>query len=716
MTKSIIFDILAIDSASPTFSKVGMAAGTMGSKVQSAGAYASKGFLVAGVAAAALGIKSIKMAGDFDAAIVRLETTAGESHAALGQVSKGLLDMAGKVGFTAQELATGMYTVESAGYHGAAGLQVMSAASKGARVEGANLTTVVDAVSSLLVDYHLKADQSARVTNILTAAVGHGKTTFEQMAGALPNVAAAGATAKISMAELASAIATMTMHGTDASKAGTYLRQVIGQLEAPSAKARTVMKGLGIDANQLGLTLSSGSGHGLADAIKMVDDAIATHLTPAGLVAINTFRNSKNATSAYQKVLADLPPSLTTSFGALTQMVGGVKSLQGFLQLGGENLKTYKSNVKAVRDQVKAGGTDVEGFAQQQATLNGKLNDAKGATSALAVEIGHNLTPAAMAVVGAFATFATTLQGHDHAVTVAVVGLSALAAAVMVVKVATAAAAVTTALLGGAEVTLALRMAATALVTGDLTGAMAAMSMAMDANPVGLVIIAIAALAAGLIIAYKKSDTFRAVVTAAFHAVATAGAWMWNNVLQPAFRLLLSAIAFVMEGWSRMLGALGHIPGFGWAKDASRAMGNAADAALRIRDSINKIPDHKDVKVNVAVVMTGKQKNAVAGLPIYQTGGKVGNNATGTPNWRGGLTWVGEQGPELMNLPSGTRIWDAQESVRMATAGRSSGGGGGGSDDLGTLTVVVKSETGEVIEQKLVKVKRKRGGRALAFV
>jgi hypothetical protein len=189
-------------------------------------------------------------------------------------------------------------------------------------------------------------------------------------------------------------------------------------------------------------------------------------------------------------------------------------------------------------------------------------------------------------------------------------------------------------------------------------------------------------------------------------------------VLQPAFRLLLSAIAFVMEGWSRMLGALGHIPGFGWAKDASRVMGNAADAALRIRDSINKIPDHKDVKVNVAVVMTGKQKNAVAGLPIYNAG-KVGSNATGTPNWRGGLTWVGEQGPELMNLPSGTRIWDAQESVRMATAGRSSGGGGGGgggSDDLGTLTVVVKSETGEVIEQKLVKVKRKRGGRALAFV
>ena len=50
----------------------------------------------AGVAAGALGIKSIQMAGNFDAAIVRLETTAGESHKALGLVSSGLLDMAGK--------------------------------------------------------------------------------------------------------------------------------------------------------------------------------------------------------------------------------------------------------------------------------------------------------------------------------------------------------------------------------------------------------------------------------------------------------------------------------------------------------------------------------------------------------------------------------------------------------------------------------------------
>lgn len=40
----------------------------------------------------------------------------------------------------------------------------------------------------------------------------------------------------------------------------------------------------------------------------------------------------------------------------------------------------------------------------------------------------------------------------------------------------------------------------------------------------------------------------------------------------------------------------------------------------------------------------------------------VGRNAGGTSNWRGGLTWVGEAGPELVSLPRGAQIATAQES------------------------------------------------------
>lgn len=53
--------------------------------------------------------------------------------------------------------------------------------------------------------------------------------------------------------------------------------------------------------------------------------------------------------------------------------------------------------------------------------------------------------------------------------------------------------------------------------------------------------------------------------------------------------------------------------------------------------------------------------------------GMVGNNAQGTSNWRGGLTWVGEHGPELINLNKGAQVFSNPQSMAIA-AGNSGGG------------------------------------------
>ena len=45
--------------------------------------------------------------------------------------------------------------------------------------------------------------------------------------------------------------------------------------------------------------------------------------------------------------------------------------------------------------------------------------------------------------------------------------------------------------------------------------------------------------------------------------------------------------------------------------------------------------------------------------------GEIGHNATGTRNWRGGLTWVGEKGAELVNLPGGSQVYTHEESMNM---------------------------------------------------
>ena len=45
--------------------------------------------------------------------------------------------------------------------------------------------------------------------------------------------------------------------------------------------------------------------------------------------------------------------------------------------------------------------------------------------------------------------------------------------------------------------------------------------------------------------------------------------------------------------------------------------------------------------------------------------GNIDKNARGTNNWRGGLTWVGEEGPELINLQRGAQVFSNPESMAM---------------------------------------------------
>lgn len=46
----------------------------------------------------------------------------------------------------------------------------------------------------------------------------------------------------------------------------------------------------------------------------------------------------------------------------------------------------------------------------------------------------------------------------------------------------------------------------------------------------------------------------------------------------------------------------------------------------------------------------------------------VSYNAAGDKNWRGGWTWLGEGGPELVRLPQGSQIYSNQESMQIAAA------------------------------------------------
>lgn len=111
------------------------------------------------------------------------------------------------------------------------------------------------------------------------------------------------------------------------------------------------------------------------------------------------------------------------------------------------------------------------------------------------------------------------------------------------------------------------------------------LNAAMSANPITLVVIAIAALAAGLIIAYKTCKPFRDAVNGigkalsdflkpAIDAVSDTFSWLWSNILSPFIKVLqrlwniitdnpllalispITAIVYVIKHWQEILEAL----------------------------------------------------------------------------------------------------------------------------------------------------------------
>jgi hypothetical protein len=87
-----------------------------------------------------------------------------------------------------------------------------------------------------------------------------------------------------------------------------------------------------------------------------------------------------------------------------------------------------------------------------------------------------------------------------------------------------------------------------ALIQG-VTGAFAALNAVMVANPIGATVVVLAALAAGLIYAYKHSETFRTVVDAAFKVV--------SEAVQTGLQFALAAIAAFVDYFNGLPDGLG---------------------------------------------------------------------------------------------------------------------------------------------------------------
>lgn len=235
-----------------------------------------------------------------------------------------------------------------------------------------------------------------------------------------------------------------------------------------------------------------------------------------------------------QSVAIALAKAHDGNTAALSRLVPGMKDASG---------KALPFKDAMVKLNAQFGGSQ----AAKQDTAAGKFQILTNRWQEGKETIGGYLLPALMGLFG-------LISDHTTAVVVLAAVFGALALTVGVVSAVSAAYGAIVAIV--TAVTTAWKMAQFAL------------NVALMANPIGLIILAIVALVAGIVIAYKKSETFRRIVTGAFHAVqaAVSAAWNWIKGHWPLLLAILTgpiglAVLAIKDHKDKILGFFKAIPG-----------------------------------------------------------------------------------------------------------------------------------------------------------
>jgi TP901 family phage tail tape measure protein len=457
-----------------------------GQRAQATGGMLTKGL---SLPIALVGAASVKMALDFEKSMTDIAALTGASQKTIEQYKEAVLDMAPKTGQGPKELGDALYFIVSSGFKGAAALRVLEASARASAAGLGETATIADAVTSAVNAYGEEALSATLATDIMLAAVREGKNEPAELAMSIGRVIAPAQAMGIEFSEVAAQMASMSMVGIDASESATALRGIMMSLLKPTSDAADAFAAVGTSAAGIREAVSR---DGLLNTLIDLQERIKKQ---------------------------GLDPNTT-----LASMFPNVRALNGvIIDLG----KNQAKNVEITKELAKAAGDTDEAFARASESAGFKMQQAMAALKVAAIQIGDVLLPPLVAIVGQVAKLAQAFSDLPAPVQEAAVYLALAAAAagpllMMLPGIATALGAISGVAAGAASM---LGAFAAAFSVEGIAGLATAISAAM--GPVGWIILAVVALGAAFLAAYKYIEPFRNAVTAVGGAIVRA----WRSVV-----------------------------------------------------------------------------------------------------------------------------------------------------------------------------------------
>lgn len=526
-----------------------------GGKVEGVG---KKLMPVSGVAAAT-GTALTKMAWDFEDGMAKVSTIADTTEVPISDLEKQIKQLSDSTGVEAGEIAENVYNAISAGQKTGDAVNFVSKATDLARAGFAETGDALDVLSTIMNAYGLEASEVDKVSNDLIMTQNLGKTTVAELSSSMGKVIPTAKSTGVNLDELCGAYAVMTSNGVATAETTTYLNSMLNELGKQGSTAANAFAAGTEHIKEGGLTMAEAmeQGWSLSDVLSVLDEQAAASGT-----SINNMFSSAEAGKA-ANILWDNAEKFN---GAVEEIQGSTTATSDALG----NLETSGHKTEVAINQIKNAGLE---FGQT---------------------ISAMLAPALQKLAEYIRNAKEKLDGMDDGQKQAIVTIGLIVAAigpalVVIGKVITAVGTITTGVgslvgfVGGTVVPLitgtimpalsglwalitgALMSALSglwALITGTLMPALSGLWALMLANPISIVIAAIAAIVAAFVLLWNKCEGFRNFWINLFSSVKSTVVDAKNNVLS-TFDGIKNGISSRIEGAKNSVhNAIENIKGF----------------------------------------------------------------------------------------------------------------------------------------------------------
>ena len=443
-----------------------------------------------------IGVASVKTAADFESGMSKVAAISGAAGDDLDALSKKAREMGAKTKFSASEAASAMEYMAMAGWKTEDMLSGIEGVMNLAAASGEDLAATSDIVTDALTAFGLTAQDSGHFADVLAAASSNANTNVSMMGETFKYCAPIAGALGFSVEDTAEAIGLMANAGIKGSQAGTALRTIMNNLSG-----EVKICGENIGEVEIATTNADGSMRELSDILSDCRDAFA------GL-------------SESEKVAA-------------AESLVGKNAMSGFLAL----MNAGEADINKLSGAIE----NCDGTAQKMAdtmndNLEGQLTILKSQLQELAISFGEILLPAIKNIVGCIQKFVDVLNSLPDGVKETIVTIALIAAALGPVLI----------IVGKIITAVGTIMTIVPKVVGVINGvkaAFAALNMTMLANPIVLIIAAIAALVAVFIYLWNTNEDFRQF-------------WidLWENVKEVAVAVWEFLKEFFTAAWEAIQG------------------------------------------------------------------------------------------------------------------------------------------------------------------